>query len=116
MLKKIIGLSIMLALAAGVSIAATPARAFSGGTGGGGSTKPLEIRVTGYITAIDYENGLIVVGASYYGTGTLHVTSSTKISLDNVNASFGDLQVGDFCEARYDYYTHAANKLACISQ
>lgn len=41
----------------------------AGGSGGGGGTvKPFEARVTGYISAIDYTNGVIMVGQSYYGS------------------------------------------------
>ncbi|MFN0055374.1 MAG: hypothetical protein ACKV0T_24780 [Planctomycetales bacterium] len=88
----------------------------AGGSGGdGGSTKPLEVRVTGYITAIDYETGLVHVGVSYYGSATVLVTSSTKISLDNLNSALDLLEVGDCAEVRYDWYTKVANKIAAIS-
>lgn len=86
-----------------------------GGGGGGGSVKPLEIRVTGYITAIDYEHGIITVGAAYYNTGSAFVTTSTKVSLDNVACSFDDLVVGDWAEMRYDWYTKVATKISGIS-
>ena len=85
------------------------------GGGGGGSVKPLELRVTGYITAIDYDTGLVQVGVSYYGSGTVWVTATTKISLDNVNCSLDALEVGDWAEVRYDAYTRVANKIAAIS-
>lgn len=85
------------------------------GGGGGGSVKApkvAESRVTGYITAIDYVNHTLVVGASYYGSGSLRVDSSTKVSLNNLNGSFADLKQGDWCEARYDWTTKLATKLS----
>lgn len=87
----------------------------SGGGGGGGSVKApkvAESRVTGYITAIDYVNHTLVVGASYYGSGSLRVDSSTKVSLNTINATFADLKQGDWCEARYDWTTKLATKLS----
>lgn len=86
-----------------------------GGGGGGGSVKApkvAESRVTGYITAIDYVNHTLVVGASYYGSGSLRVDSSTKVSLNTINATFADLKQGDWCEARYDWTTKLATKLS----
>ncbi|MFO1459827.1 MAG: hypothetical protein U1G08_10490 [Verrucomicrobiota bacterium] len=82
-----------------------------GGSGGGGSTV-LEVRVTGYITAIDYANQTLTVGASYYGTGKLLVTSATKISLNNVNCSLNQIKLGDWAEARYNWTTKEATKLS----
>lgn len=114
MKKLLCFLCLSAVLCATLCIGATPSIA-SGGAGGG-STKPLEIRVTGYVTAIDYARSTITVGASYYGTGVLNVTSNTKISLNNVNCNFREIQLGDFAEARYDYYTKNANKLSCIRQ
>ncbi|MEN9675783.1 MAG: hypothetical protein RIS76_1679 [Verrucomicrobiota bacterium] len=87
----------------------------SGGGGGGGSVKApkvAESRVTGYITAIDSVNHTLVVGASYYGSGSLRVDSSTQVSLNNLNGSFADLKQGDWCEARYDWTTKLATKLS----
>ena len=83
--------------------------------GGGGSVKApkvVESRVTGYITAIDSVNHTLVVGASYYGSGSLRVDSSTQVSLNNLNGSFADLKQGDWCEARYDWTTKLATKLS----
>jgi hypothetical protein len=96
-----------------MTVVAVPSRA-SGGSGGsgGGSNKPAEARVTGYVTAIDYQNCTITVGASYYGTGILKVTSDTNISFDNVNCDLTSIKLGDWMEARYDYSTHNATKLA----
>ncbi|MEI8380657.1 MAG: hypothetical protein WCJ09_11040 [Planctomycetota bacterium] len=106
--------SALLALAMAVVLVPAVADA-AGGSGGGGSVKTLEIRVTGYITAIDHSTGVITVGASYYGSGTLLVTSSSKISLDNVGCTFDDIVLGDWAEVRYDYYTKTVNKLSAIS-
>ena len=83
----------------------------SGGGGGGGSTKVYEARVTGYVTAIDYVNSTITVGASYYGSGALKVTSSTSISYNNVNCDLSGIQLGDWVEARYEYASKNATKL-----
>lgn len=110
--------SALLALAMAVVLVpavADAAGGSGGGGGGGGSVKTLEIRVTGYITAIDHSTGVITVGASYYGSGTLLVTSSSKISLDNVGCTFDDIVLGDWAEVRYDYYTKTVNKLSAIS-
>ncbi len=110
----------ILALLAGISlgIASLPATASgkngggSGGGGGGGGSIAVVGRVTGYVTAIDYVNGTITIGASYYGNGILKVDDSTKISFNNVNCSFEDLALGDWIEARYDYTTRIATKLS----
>lgn len=85
-----------------------------GGGGGGGGTPKLatEARVTGYVTAIDYVNHTITIGASYYGFGILKVDANTRISFDNVNCTFEELAVGDWVEARYDYTTRTATKLS----
>lgn len=83
-----------------------------GGGGGGGSAKTYEARVTGYVTAIDYQNATITVGASYYGSGVLKVTSSTSISYNNVSCDLGAIKLGDWVEARYDYATRNATKLS----
>ncbi len=114
MFKRIGSALLALAMAV-VSVPAVADAAGGGGGGGGGSVKPLEIRVTGYITAIDHSTGVITVGASYYGSGTLLVTSSSKISLDNVGCTFDDIVLGDWAEVRYDYYTKTVNKLSAIS-
>lgn len=103
-----------LALTAGVFLAPNGANAKggTGGGGGGGNTKPVESRVTGYVTAIDYSANTITIGASYYGSGALKVTGSTSISLNNANCDFGQLQLGDWVEARYIYSTKEATKLS----
>ena len=114
----------LLALSLGVSLLATGANAMAsggsksgggGGGGGGGSVKVAESRVTGYVTAIDYLNKTITIGASYYGSGVLKVDSSTKISMNTVNCAFEDLKVGDWIEARYVFSTKLATKLSGTS-
>lgn len=102
-------LPIWIALLASVAVAMLPNLASAaggsksgGGGGGGGSVQPFEGRVTGYVTAIDYTNSTITIGASYYGNGKLTVNSSTKISMDNVNCGLDGLVLGDWVEARYD--------------
>ena len=83
-----------------------------GKSAGGGATTIVESRVTGYITAIDYVNQTLTVGASYYGSGKLLVTSATKISLNNVNCSMNQIKLGDWAEARYNWATKEATKLS----
>ncbi len=102
--------------------ASTAVSAFAGGNsksggGGGGSSKPVvvESRVTGYVTAIDYANSTITIGASYYGSGALIVTSSTSISLDNVSCDLNSIEVGDWMEARFEWYSKVATKLSATS-
>lgn len=110
-------LTVALMLVGTFAVLSVPgdAQGAGGSGGGGGSSKPLELRVTGYITSIDYDTGLVQVGVSYYGTGTVRVTATTKISLDNVNCSLDMLEVGDWAEVRYDANTKDANKIAAIS-
>ena len=102
---------VLLALAVVAMPTIVNARGGSGG-GGGGTPKPVEARVTGYIMAIDYTNGVIQVGQSYYGSGALKITSATKISIDNNSGSLEELQVGDWAECRYDPYTKIATKVS----
>ncbi len=83
-----------------------------GKSGGGGATTSVESRVTGYITAIDYTNQTLTVGASYYGSGKLLVTSATKVSLNNINCSMNQIKLGDWVEARYIWTTKEATKLS----
>lgn len=96
-----------------LTVAAMPALVdAAGGSGGGGTPKPFEARVTGYIMAIDYTNGVIQVGQSYYGAGALKITSATKISIDNNTGTLEGLKVGDWAECRYEYYTKVATKVS----
>lgn len=115
-------LTTLLTLLVALSIA-TPTKSFAagkskGGGGGGGGSTVSEARVTGYVTAIDYANSTLSIGASYYGSGALHITSATKISLDNLNCSLEQLQLGDWVEARYVYSnaTKLATKLSASSR
>jgi hypothetical protein len=105
----------VIALCAALTVTTVPSKASGGsgsGGGGGGGTVVLA-RVTGYVTAIDYEHSLIAIGASYYGSGVLSVNSATKISFDTVNCSLAEIQVGDWADARYDFTTKIATKLTC---
>lgn len=105
-----------LALTIGLNLGLTalPAHAKGGSGGGGGTvtTPVFESRVTGYITAINYVNKTITVGASYYGNGSLKVDSTTKISMNTVNCDFEAVKLGDWMEARYDWTTKIATKLS----
>lgn len=108
---KIVASWMLVALLAVAAPVAVDAAGKSGG--GGGSIKPLEIRVTGYVTAIDYDLGIITVGASYYNTGTAFVTDATKISINGSSTgTLDEIEVGDWCEMRYDYYSKVATKLS----
>jgi hypothetical protein len=99
------------------------ASAKGGSGGGGGSAKPVESRVTGYATSVDYDRSHISIGASYYGSGSLLVTPDTSISMDNVNCSLDELQLGDWVEARFvrvldastGVYVNVATKLSAVS-
>lgn len=86
-----------------------------GSGGGGGSTKVVESVVTGYVTAIDYSAGTITIGASYYGSGVLKVTSATKYSFLTSGGGFTDIKVGDWAEARYIWSTKEATKISITS-
>lgn len=97
MLRKLAKFTLVCLLALSVVPSVVNAR----GGAGGGSTNPIEYRVTGYVTAIDYEFGLIQVGASYYGSGLMLVDDNTKVSLNNNSCSLQDLVVGDWAECRY---------------
>lgn len=111
-MKQFMAIAASLAILVGGVVASSQPAYAGGGGGGGGSTKPLEIRVTGYVTAIDYAKGTITVGASYYGNGNLIVNETTKLSLNNVSCDFVEIKLGDWAEARYDYYTKVATKIS----
>lgn len=122
MIKRNLLLAASAALALGVlTLGFSPntasAKGGSGGGGGagGGGVKTVEARVTGYVTAIDYVNKTVQIGASYYGSGLLNVTSSTDISLDNNSCDLDTIQLGQWCEARYDFATRNATKLSVTS-
>lgn len=68
-------------------------QASGGGNGGGGSAT---FRITGYVTAINPAAGTITFGTSYYNTGTVKVSSSTKVVRNTVNSSAGDIRLGDY--------------------
>ena len=109
-----------LCLSAAVALSVVFAPSLASAAGGGGSNsnksvKTYEARVTGYVTAIDYENGTITVGASYYGSGVLKVNASTNVSMDNVSCDFADIEIGDWMEARYDWVSKTATKLSGTS-
>ena len=113
-LRRLVGTALTLTLLLGTMAPSLYAAGTNkGGAGGGGSVKPVsEARVTGYITAIDHRAGTLTVGASYYGSGKLIVTPSTKISLDAVNCTFDQLTLGTWVEARYNFATKEATKLS----
>ena len=71
--------------------------------------------MVGYVTAIDNVNSKITVGQSYYGTGTLKVTSSTLITFDNVNCDLSAITVGNWADVRYNASTGAAVKISATT-
>lgn len=120
---KLLSLLALIAVIAIGQSTGVSAKGGSGGGGGGGSTKVVESRVTGYCTFLDYDSGIVTIGASYYGTGSLVVTPDTDISLDNVSCFLDDLVLGDWVEARYLFvqdpatglYIRVATKLSATS-
>ncbi len=113
-ITRFLTLCMALIVAFTVSMMPTQSLAAGGsnaGGGGGGTPKPLELRVIGYVTSINYVNSTVTIGASYYGSSGLKVTSSTGISLNNINCSLGSILLGDWAEARYEYFTKNATKL-----
>lgn len=87
-----------------------------GGSGGGGGAvdvpRVVESRVTGYVTAINHSAGTLTVGASYYGSGQLKVTSATKFSFLTGSGGFANVKLGDWVEARYLFSTKEATKIS----
>jgi hypothetical protein len=109
-------LTLLAALAVALPQGAQAAGGSKSGGGGGGSTpKVVESVVTGYVTAIDYSAGTISIGASYYGSGALKVTSATKYSFLTSSGGFTDIKVGDWAEARYVWSTKEATKISITS-
>ena len=74
--------------------------------------KPVPVRVTGSISAIDYTNGVIMVGQSYSGATAIKIVSSTNISINGAIGSLGDLKVNDVADCRYDFNTRVAMKVS----
>lgn len=89
-----------------VAVVAMPvvAGAAGGGGGGGGSATGggATFRLTGLCTAIDTTNRTMIVGQLYYGNGAFRVSPDVKVSINQTNGSFTDVQLGDLCEVRYD--------------
>jgi len=116
MFKRMI-LAVALGLAAGPVVVQASGGSGSGGSGGsagggGGSTTGVTIRLIGYATAVDYANSRIQIGQLYYGSGLVTVNSTTKITINNVAATFDDIVLNDFCEVRYDSVSRIASKIA----
>jgi len=111
---KRLGWVLLITAIAIPTIADAAGRNGGGGGGGGGGVAPkvVESRVTGYITAIDYTNGVIMVGQSYYGSGALKITPDTKVSIDTANGSLQELKVNDWAECRYNFSTKVATKIS----
>ncbi len=117
-LRRVSQLASTLTLLAALAVAlpnGALAKGGSGGGGGGSTPKVVESVVTGYVTAIDYSAGTISIGASYYGSGVLKVTSATKYSFLTSSGGFTDIKVGDWAEARYVWSTKEATKISITS-
>lgn len=99
----------LLALAVVAMPTIVDAKGGSGGGGGGGTVA--DARVTGYITAIDSANKVIMVGQSYYGSGAIKINDATQIQVNGESVNFSDLVVGDWAEARYVVATRTATKI-----
>ena len=87
------------------------------GCGGGGSVKPVTVRLAGYITAMRPVVGgvQVTLGTSYYATGTVLVNSSTKIRVNGVgDASVNDLRLNDFAEVDMIVVSKIAAKLEAV--
>lgn len=80
----------------------------SGGNGGGGNST---IRITGFVTAIDPVAHTVTFGTSYYSTGTVKVTSSTKVVRNTVNSTAADIRLGDYGQADVTYPGYEAKKI-----
>jgi hypothetical protein len=50
-------------------------------------------------------------GGSYYNTGTVFVTSDTKITRNGVNCTADALKLGDYASVKVSYSTHTAIKV-----
>jgi hypothetical protein len=100
MVKHILALVAAAALVGSVGFvqASGPSGGGGGGSGGGGST----VRYVGYVTGIvDTADGtLVTIGTSYYNTGTMLVTPSTRVAYynSNQNATVNDIDFGDYVE------------------
>ena len=117
--RRVSQLASTFTLLAALAVALPQGAQAAGGSkstgGGGGSTKVVESVVTGYVTAINYSAGTITIGASYYGSGALKVTSATKYSFLTSSGGFTDIKVGDWAEARYVWSTKEATKISITS-
>lgn len=103
---------VVLALALVALPTVVDAAGGSGGGGGGGGSTNTTARIVGYCTGIDYVNNRILIGQLYYGSGAFAVDSNTKVTINQNNATFADVQLNDYCEVRYDYVTRTATKIA----
>lgn len=83
-----------------------------GGGGGGGGGGTVTSRLVGLATAIDYYNRTIVIGQLYYGSGGFKVAADCKVTINNTNGTFEDVQLNDYCEIRYDAFTRVVSKIA----
>src|SRR3954470_23716133 len=102
-----------MALAVAAALALTSGAALAsggsggGGGGGGGGGKVSTIRYTGIVTAMNPqpEGVYVQVGTSYYNTGLVLVTDSTKIVVNgNSNsATIDDVWLGDTIQVDATY-------------
>src|SRR5690349_11744871 len=102
MLKHMLVLAAVVALAGSVGFVQASGGSNSGG-GGGGTGGGSTIRYTGYITnVVDAPEGVyITIGTSYYNTGVLLVTPDTKVVYadgSTQSATADDIDLGDYVE------------------
>ena len=92
-----------LAFLASLAFASTSTLA-SGGSGGGGKST---IRYTGLVTAMNPqpEGVYVQIGTSYYNTGLVLVTDSTKITVNgnSSTATIEDVWLGDTIQVDATY-------------
>ncbi|RLS34815.1 MAG: hypothetical protein DWH81_15045 [Planctomycetota bacterium] len=98
----------------GLALVALPSviNAQGGGIEGVRVQKPVEVRVTASISAIDYKNGVIMLGQSFSGSDAIKIVPSTKISINGASGTLNDLKVNDVADCRYDYNTRVAMKVS----
>ncbi len=84
--------------------------ASGGNGGGGGGGGNATYRITGTVTAIDTVASTITIGASYYNSGVVKVTSATKVVRNLVNTTATSIQLGDYAEADV-YFSREAKKI-----
>lgn len=103
MFSKFMRVALLVAVVAMPVVAGAAGKSGGGGGGGGSATGGgATFRLTGLCTAIDTTNYTMIVGQLYYGNGAFKISRDVKVSINQVNGSLNDVQVGDYCEVKYD--------------